>query len=354
VFGLRDQWIEEDCAGHHLPFTAGTVLGPKALGFSPELTAQLRMGVRPGGVVHSHGLWIYSGMLARICANKAHCPLVISPHGMLEPWALNHSRFKKKLAGWLFEDKNLRQAACLHALCAAEADNFRRYGLENPIAIIPNGVDVPEIGNLPEVVDMMDEKFPDVKGRHRILFLSRLHPKKGLSNLLQAWRHVARDYRGWCLLIAGAGQPAYEQELKTLVKDYDLEKSVVFPGPLHGDEKKQVLATAEVFVLPSFSEGFSVAVLEAAAAGIPVLLTRECNFPELVQSGAAIEMSPHATAISDGLRQMLGLSAEQRQIMGRKGLELVKRSYTWPAIAGRMCRVYEWLAGNGPRPEYVI
>ncbi len=359
--GLNDPEFAVDGEAQDVPFVTGVIRGPGALGFSPRLSAQVCSLVKPGSIVHSHGLWMYPGAVARKCAHRAGCPLVISPHGMLEPWALNHSRLKKRLAAWWFEDKNLRQAACLHALCAAEADNFRSYGLKNPIVIIPNGVDVPEsgdrrseIGNLPEVVDMMVEKFPGIKGRHCILFLSRIHPKKGLSNLLQAWRHVARDYRDWCLLIAGAGQPAYEQELKRLVKDHDLENSVIFPGPLYGEDKRQVLAMAEVFVLPSFSEGFSVAVLEAAAAGVPVLLTRECNFPELAESGAAIEMSPQATAMADGLRQMLGLSAEQRQIMGRKGLELVKRSYTWPAIAGRMCRVYEWLAGNGSRPEYVV
>jgi len=366
VFGLRDQWVEEDCAGNHLPFTAGTVLGPKALGFSPDLTAQLRMGVRPGGVVHSHGLWMYPGRVARKCANKARCPLVISPHGMLEPWALNNSRLKKKLAAWWFEDKNLRQADCLHALCAAEADNFRRYGLKNPIAIIPNGVDMPEIGdrrsevgNTGDGTDTMVEKFPGMKGRRRILFLSRLHPKKGLSNLLQAWSKIQKAESGkrkaeeWVLAIAGAGQPAYEQELRTLVKDYALEKSVVFLGPVYKEYKRQVLADADAFVLPSFSEGFSVAVLEAAAAGLPVLLTRECNFPELVNAGAAIEISPQPSAIEAGLRQILESSELQRKDIGRRGLELVKQSYTWPVIAGRMCRVYEWLAGNGSRPEDV-
>ena len=277
---------------------------------------------------------------------------------------------EKKLAAWWFEDKNLRKADCLHALCAAEADNFRRYGLKNPIAIIPNGVDMSEsgkhppaqsygatwkseIGNLPAAADTMAEKFPGMKGRRRVLFLSRLHPKKGLSNLLQAWRAVARDFKDWCLLIAGAGQPAYERELQILVKDFVLEKSVIFLGPMYGEDKRQVLAAADAFVLPSFSEGFSVAILEAAAAGLPVILTRECNFPELANRGAAIEIAPQASDIEVGLRQMLELSGEQRKAMGRRGLELVKQSYTWPVIADQMCRVYAWLAGNSSRPEAV-
>jgi glycosyltransferase involved in cell wall biosynthesis len=353
VFGLRDQWVEEDCTGHHLPFTAGNVLGPNALGFSPALSAQLRACVRPGGIVHGHGLWMHPGTAARKCAVRTGCPLVISPHGMLEPWALNHSRLKKRLAALLFEDKNLREAGCLHALCAAEADNFRRYGLENPIAIIPNGVDMPEIGKPLVADDAMAEKFPGLKGRRRILFLSRLHPKKGLSNLLQAWRQVARDFKDWSLLIAGAGQPAYELELRTLVKNYALEKNVVFVGAVYGEDKRQVLAAADAFVLPSFSEGFSVAILEAAAAGLPVLLTPECNFPELVKSGAAVEISSLPSAIEAGLRKIMELSGGQRKDMGRRGLELVKQSYTWPSIAGRMVEVYRWLLGSGTKPECV-
>ena len=353
VLGLRDQWVEEDCAGNHLPFTAGNVWGPKALGFSPALSAQLRACARPGGIIHSHGLWMYPGTAARKCAGKTRCPLVISPHGMLEPWALNHSRFKKRLAAWLFEDKNLQKADCLHALCPAEADSFRRYGLKNPIAIIPNGVDIPEIGNRKPESRKQPWAVRVEPGRKVLLYLGRIHPKKGLSNLLQAWRQVARDFKDWRLLIAGAGSPAYEQELRTLVKDYAMEQSVVFPGPMYGEDKRQVLAAADAFVLPSFSEGFSVAILEAAAAGLPVLLTPECNFPELVKSGAAIEISPQASAIEAGVRQILKLSDGQRKAMGRRGLELVKQSYTWPTIAGQMIEVYRWLLGSGAKPECV-
>ena len=351
IHGLKDQWTDQDCTGNHVPVVAGRIWGPKAIGFSPGLTAQLRAHIRPGGIIHSHGLWMHPGTAARKCAVKGRYPLVISPHGMLEPWALEHSRLKKKIAAWLFEDRNLREADCLHALCEAEADHFRRYGLKNPIAIIPNGVDMPEIENPPttEIVD----RYPELAGRRCVLFLSRLHAKKGLVNLLQAWQAVAGDCKDWRLLIAGAGQPAYEMELKARVKEYALEKSVLFLGPLQGRDKRQVLAAASAFVLPSFSEGFSVAILEAAAAGLPVLLTPECNFPELAKSGAAIEISPQATAVEQGLRQILKLSDAERKAMGQRGQDLVKQYYTWPAIAVRMCRVYEWLAGNASRPDDV-
>ena len=352
VAGLNDEWVKDDCHPDGFPMVAGDVVGPKAIGYSPDLNKQLPTLVQSPGVVHSHGLWMYPGLAARKCAENKGCQLLISPHGMLEPWALNHSRWKKKLAEFLFERKNFQKAGCLHALCRAEAENFQRYGLKNPIAIIPNGVYPYEFERGP--IDAILEKFPGIKNHRRILFLSRLHSKKGLDNLLKAWRRLAPDFKDWQLLIAGSGEPGYEKVLKSLSSDLISSQRVFFLGPLYGEEKKQILAAADVFVLPSFSEGFSMAVLEAAASGLPVLLTPQCNFPELIQSGAAIQISTEPAGIENGIRQILELPEEQRKAIGMRGQELVKKSYTWPHIADQMCRVYEWLAGNAPKPESVL
>lgn len=265
---------------------------------------------------------------------------------------MNNSRSKKWLAGWLFENKNLRAAKCLHALCAAEADHFRRLGLINPVAIIPNGIARDTLHPLPER-EAITKQFPGLKGRRRVLFLSRLHPKKGLRNLLRAWRGLGADGAEWCLMIAGNGLTAYEEELRTLVREFALERNVFFLGAVYGGDKAAALAAADIFVLPSFSEGFSMAILEAAAAGLPVLLTPECNFPELVTAGAGIEITTEAAGIEMGLKQMFKFSDGQRTEMGRQGMQLVQQSYTWPAIASQMTEVYQWLAGIGPVPSCV-
>ncbi len=351
VLGLKDEWVGTDCRADGFQLATGEVVGPKAFGFSPDLRNQLQTRAGSRGVIHSHGLWMYSGLAARKCAGKNNCPLLISPHGMLEPWAVNNSRWKKKLAGRLFENRNLLKAGCLHALCQPEADNFRRYGLKSPIAIIPNGVDLEDFAS--GQGGAIEEKFPAIKGRRRLLFLSRLHPKKGLLNLLQAWQKLAPDFRDWQLLVAGSGEHEYEQELKTFSQNLIQDRSVVFLGPLYREDKRQILAVADAFALPSFSEGFSMAVLEAAAAGLPVLLTHECNFPELAKANAAIEISPDAAEIESGLRRLLQLPEAGRKEMGRRGQELVKKAYTWPVIARKMCDVYEWLGGNAPMPETV-
>ncbi|HEU5396360.1 MAG TPA: glycosyltransferase, partial [Verrucomicrobiae bacterium] len=287
VLGLDDPWVKEDFAADGVAVAADGVVGPAAFGFSPGLRRRLE-GWR-GQVIHSHGLWMYPGVAARQAAIQHGCRLVISPHGMLEPWATRHSGWKKRLAGRFFENKNLRRADCLHALCRAEAENFRGYGLKNPVAVIPNGVRIEDF-SAPADDRALRKKFPALDGRRRILFLSRLHPKKGIVELLQAWRRMARDFAGWQLVVAGGGDVRFEEQLKTVAGPQN--SSVVFTGPLFGETKRQILAGADVFALPSFSEGFSVAVLEAAASGLPVLLTRECNFPELAGAGAAVEIAP--------------------------------------------------------------
>lgn len=354
VAGLQDQWNGKDIPDS-IPTTTAAVIGPLAMGYSRELNNQLSnltQSGTAGTAIHTHGLWMYPGVVARSQARRTGCPLVISPHGMLEPWALQNSRWKKRVVSLCFENKNLKSADCLHALCSAEAENFRRFGLKNPIAVIPNGIGQDDLRS-PTSADGIDEEFPQMKERQRILFLSRLHPKKGLENLLQAWRQLAPEFSNWCLIIAGSGDPAYELNLKTFVVDSGLDRNVLFLGAIYGEAKKRVLAAADVFVLPSYSEGFSMAVLEAAAAGLPVLLTSECNFPELTKAGAAVEVSPEARAVAAGLRQILELSTAERKAMGQRGFQLVSKSYTWPVIARQMCEVYQWLIGKGRPPECV-
>jgi glycosyltransferase involved in cell wall biosynthesis len=352
VAGLQDRWNGQDHP-ESVAVVCGAVSGPTALGYSRELQRRVTALVRPRSVIHAHGLWMHPGVVARQSSRRMNCPLVVSPHGMLEPWALQNSRWKKRLAAWLFENHNLQSAHCLHALCSAEAQHFRNYGLRNPIAVIPNGVDTTSLAG--PKTDLSDLLGHNSVGIHQkaILFLSRLHPKKGLENLLAAWRGLAADYPQWRLVIAGAGDPAYEETLRQLIHDYDLARQVLIYGAAYGEEKRRLLLAVDGFVLPSFSEGFSVVILEAAAAGLPIVLTPECNFPELTAAGAAFEISPSAPAVEAGLRRLLKLSDAERQAMGARGRKLMQQSYTWPVITDQMLSVYRWLLGTDPKPACV-
>ncbi len=227
VVGLHDEWVSADCANHSLPLKTGNVVGPASFGYSPGLAEQLRGCAKSSGIIHSHGLWMYPGFAARKSAIETKGSLVISPHGMLEPWALNRARLKKRLVSWLFENKNLRMANCLHALCAAEADHFRQIGLTNPIAVIPNGV---ELDGLQPKADReaLVERFPELKDRRRVLFLSRLHPKKGLDNLLRAWKNLGTGFAEWSLMIAGNQHLAYgSAPVRSLVRELELKALLV-------------------------------------------------------------------------------------------------------------------------------
>ena len=358
VAGLADPTgasptFPEDC-----PVLEGCIAGPAAFGYSPELARQLRKRVQKDSVIHVHGLWMYPGWLARQLADASGAVRIVTPHGMLEPWALQNSRWKKRLASWVFENKNLRTADCLHALCQPEADNIRHYGLKSPIAVIPNGVDFASLAN-PSSRALLESRFPALKDRRWMLFLSRIHPKKGLPHLIRAWAKIRKSEFGnrnsedWMLVIAGPDELGHEAEMKLACRELGLENCVTFTGPLHGTEKLAALGGAELFVLPSFSEGFSMAVLEAATCGLPVMLTPQCNFSELAEAGGAVEVYPDVASCESGLRQLLALTDSDRQAMGQRGRTLVGRSYTWPQIADQMLAVYRWLTAGGSPPPCV-
>jgi poly(glycerol-phosphate) alpha-glucosyltransferase len=337
----------------------GAIVGPPSFGFSPQLRDTL-FRLQPGaGIVHAHGLWMYPGWLARQYADRMKSPLFISPHGMLEPWALRNSRGKKRLAGWAFENANLRRAACLHALCAPEVDGFRAYGLKNPVAIIPNGVDLAAFIH-PPPRSRLEARVPALKNRRWVLFLSRVHPKKGLPHLfrawasLRSWNPIAGTEDDWLLVVAGPDELGHTAEMQRLAAELGVAENILFTGPLHGEEKIAALAGAGAFVLPSFSEGFSMAVLEAAAAGLPVLLTPQCNFPELARAGGAIEINPDVESCAAGLKNLFAMAENERREMGARARKLVADGYTWSGASKKMLEVYRWMLGEGDRPGYVV
>ena len=353
VLSLRDESTAEDYDSWH-PLRP-RVFQPQyhpAFGYAPELLPELlNLNV---DVLHSHGLWMYPSLASAKWHRKTRRPYIVSPHGMLDHWALKNSRWKKRLAGHWFEDSHLQQAACLQALCKAEAVAIRSYGLTNPICVIPNGIDLPTkpVTEAPPWSELIDPQ------RKVLLYLGRLHPKKGLSNLLQAWRIICDEQnhtpQDWVLVIAGWGQGEHESELKLLSREMQANGQVYFLGPQFGAKKEAAFAHATAFILPSFSEGLPVVVLEAWAYGLPVVKTAACNLPEGFSAKAAIPIEPKVEAIVRGLQQLFALSNEERAMIGRRGRQLVEQRFSWPMIAGDLFAVYQWVAGKGPQPDTVI
>lgn len=350
VIGLRDMGTDMDLgAWDPVPVTASTIRGPRAFGFSAGFRPALAR-LRPD-VVHVHGLWMYASVIAHGWASRTGAACVVSPHGMLDPWALANSAWKKRIVAALYQDRHLRQAGCLHALGSAEHLAIRALGLGNPVCTIANGVALPDPA--PHVPAWRLTLPADARV---LLYLGRLHPKKGLRGLLQAWvRAFPPTKRGWpwVLVVAGPDDSAHRAELEALAGHLGILGAIRFIGPQFGADKHAAFASADAFVLPSLSEGLPMAVLEAWSHCLPVLMTPECNLPEGFSAGAALRIGPEPQDTAVQLRRLAQMGAGLHRTMGAAGRTLVAERFTWPALAGEMASVYRWLLDRGPPPACV-
>jgi glycosyltransferase involved in cell wall biosynthesis len=342
VVGLSDRRGGGAPSWADLPLHLCRQSGPRRLGYASGLRPTLER--LDADAVHAQGLWMYPSAVGRRWSRGAGRPHLVSPHGMLDPWALARSAWRKRLAGWLFENAHLHGAACLHALSTGEALAIRSHGLRNPVCIVPNGVELPE---LPASRD-------PGRNTRTLLFLGRLAPKKGLRELLHAWAAAGRAVSDWRLRIAGWDEGGHGDELRRLLDRLGPGPGVDLTGPAFDADKEAALREADAFVLPSFSEGLPMAVLEAWSHRLPVLMTDACNLPEGFDAGAAIRMAPEPASIALGLRRLVAMSDSERLAMGALGRALVERRFAWPTIARRMRDVYAWVLGGGPAPSCVI
>jgi poly(glycerol-phosphate) alpha-glucosyltransferase len=351
AFGLFDDYTDQDIAAWDpVAASACGVLGPRALGYSPTLLGCMR-NARPD-ILHHHGLWMYTS-LASFRLASASVREIISPHGMLDPWALRNSVWKKRIVGALFEQSHLRAAHCIHALCAPELEAVRAFGLSNPVCVIPNGISLPHH----QATDDGGAFDPRTE-RRIVLYLGRIHPKKGLHTLLDAWANAMqrcpRVAQAWTLCIAGwEAQSGYERELRAQASALSIAENVTFLGPLFGRDKVTALRNAAAFVLASVSEGMPMAVLEAWAYHLPVIMTRECNLTEGFAVEAALEADSSAQSLADALIKLFSMTDSERAQMGMRGRRLVESKYTWENAAGQLRSVYEWLLGAS-RPACVV
>lgn len=348
VAGLRDPFTEADRA-EWLPLqpVVVPVKGPLAFGYAPELDRALLDS--EADLAYCVGLWKYPSVAALHWARRTGKPMIVAPHGMLDSWALRNSRLKKRIAGWLFQDAHLRRAACIRALCVAEAEAIRAYGLTNPVCVVPNGVDLPDLHAVANAGASSGSQ-PKV-----LLYLGRLHPKKNLANLLRAWAGLGRNggANGWTLVVAGWDSGSHEAQLKRLVAELDIARSVLFPGPQFGAAKAAVYARCDAFILPSLSEGLPMVVLEAWSYAKPVVMTAHCNLPEGFAASAALEISTDVDGIGCGLGKLFEMSDVERVATGRRGRELVAGPFSWDRVGAEMHAVCEWVIGGGPRPSTV-
>lgn len=317
------------------------------LAFAPGIDASLK--VTAPDIVHQHAIWQYASVAASRWRRRTGRPVVISTQGMLEPWALSNSRLKKKVAEFLFERKNLEAASVIHC-SRAEVAGVRAFGLRNPIAVLPNGAVLSD-----RRAPISRPSFLPADGRKTLLFLGRLHPKKGISETLRAFskfKGIDPVQAGrWRLVIAGWDDGGHLDRFTEEATALGLVGDVNFPGPLFGEEKQAAFAHADAFILASYSEGFPMAVMEAWANALPVFMTRECNIPEGFDVGAAIEVTTDSDVLAARMAEHLPRS--DLNSIGEAGRTLVAERFSWPMVAAQLLDVYRWVLGQGPEPACI-
>ena len=321
-------------------------------GWSPPLRSRLLSQAASTDLIHNHGVWMFPNLYARQAASCANIPLVLSPRGMLQEWSLGRSRMKKFVAWHLWERENLAAARLFHATSEAEATSLRKIGLRQPIAIIPNGVDIPDPTTFPSR-RILEQKHPQLVGRRWVLFLSRIHPKKGVSELIAAWCDVERQFPGWHLILAGPDLDGYGAIARHKVAALAINQRVTFTGMLAEREKEAALANAEIFVLPTHSENFGIAVAEALAYGIPVITTKNAPWPELESRHCGWWIDLDHTALTRSIEDALRSSRDDLREMGRRGRALMSEKFSWNRVAEQMKHSYQWLLGRADKPDCV-
>ena len=301
------------------------------------------MGQSPPTLIHNHGLWQPANHWAASTARRYGVPLIVHPRGMLEPWALQHKGFKKRLGMALFQRRDLETAKVLVATSADEYRNFRRLGLTQPVAIIPNGIDLTAAGG-------SKVERARTAGDRTVLFLSRVHKVKGLTNLVQAWAQVRPT--GWRLQIAGPDEGGHLADVLRAAQAVGVAGSIDYLGEVDGARKTEVYHSANLFVLPTFSENFGVVVAEALSHGLPVITTRGAPWADLETHGCGWWVDIGVEPLAAALRQAMALNDDERRAMGARGRAYVQR-YNWADIARQMADVYRWVLGQGARPDCV-
>jgi glycosyltransferase involved in cell wall biosynthesis len=291
-------------------------------------------------IVHNHSLWSMINVASGWAVPGKKAKLVVSPRGTLSKWALGRSSTLKRLI-WPFQSRALRRADLLHATSLEEYEEIRRLGFRAPVAVIPNGIDLPAINEREEVP------------LKTLLFLSRIHPKKGLDNLLRAWGALQEAHPSWRLSIIGTGETIHVAEVRELIASLKLSH-VDFVGPLYGRGKSRAYFNASLFVLPTHSENFGMVVAEALAHGCPAVVTRGAPWEglEANQCGWWIEhgIDPLITALNTAM----SLPSEQLSAMGLAGRQWMNDDFGWMSIANKMDAAYHWIVHGGIPPDCVI
>ncbi|HFU74755.1 MAG TPA: glycosyltransferase [Arcobacter sp.] len=313
----------------------------KALGRSAKMYETMLRDAADFDLIHSHMLWMSPNYYSGLIANKLSKPYVCSPRGTLSKWALSHSIWKKKIVLALGQKKALDTVSCFHVTAQSEAEEVFDFGYRNiPATIIPNGIDIPLLS---------PKKSTPYK---RLTFLSRIHPKKGIENLLEAWEQLEKQFSEWELAIVGPKENDYAKKIIKLVKDKGI-KRVTFTGEIKGDDKIEFLRDSYLFVLPTYSENFGMVVAEALACELPVICSKGAPWSGLEEHNSGWWIEIGVEPLRESLEHAMGLDDFERVQMGQNGREWMKKDFSWDKIAENMIKTYEWILKHNEKPDCV-
>ncbi|MDA8691951.1 glycosyltransferase [Candidatus Pseudothioglobus singularis] len=312
----------------------------KKFAISTSLTNYVRKKSKGVDIVHNHSLWSMVNISTGWVVSSKYAKLVTSPRGTLSSWALSQNRLSKKLL-WPLQRRILIRSDLIHATSQAEYEDIRSNGFNNPVAIIPNGIDLPKI------------HLTTLKSEQKVLlFLGRLHPTKCVNRLLLAWKNLQDIYKDWDLLIVGKGNKSYEKELMRMTEDLDL-KRVKFTGALFGDDKSRIFFSADLFILPSHSENFGIAVAEALAHCCPAIVSKGAPWASLEKNECGWSSDNDVNSLTNSLN--LGMSHTKAKLneMGQNGRNWMEDKYNWDQVGFKMNASYRWLIEGGDCPDWI-
>jgi glycosyltransferase involved in cell wall biosynthesis len=332
-----------NCDRRLLPLDYANIPIARELRASSGLLSDLGREAAVSDLIHNHGLWLMPNVYAGWVAARSRTPLIVAPRGTLGGAALRFSRLKKQIFWQLLQGPAVRCASCYHATSGQEYEDIRTYGLTQPVAIVPNGIDLPKLG---------DAEQPQATADRCVLSLGRIHPKKGLDRLLQAWAKLESAYPNWQLRIVGPAELRHDDELRLVARRLGLENVSIEPG-LYDEQKSAAFRSADLFVLPTLNENFAMTVAESLAEGTPVVCTKGAPWAGLERERCGWWIDHGVDPLAATLGNAMRLPRENLVAMGRRGRAWMVRDFGWDAIASKMTMVYTWLAGKSDAPECV-
>ena len=276
-------------------------------------------------------------------ARKLNIPYIVTPRGMLEPWSLSQKKWKKKLAWWLYQRNDVQKSACVFTTAKMEAEHVSNLGITTCKAVIPNGIET--------------DAYPcksSVEGvKKQVLFLSRVHVKKGIELLFEAWKRLHSDYVDWQLLVIGNGEAEYIHSLENRVESLGLKDSIKILPPVFGEAKIKVYQESALFCLPSFSENFGMVIAEAMSCGTPVITTTNCPWEILNETNTGWCVDLSVDNLERALREAMGMDANALYDMGQRASKFIYDYFDYRSVTRKTLRLYEWLLNSGEKPEFV-